>query len=199
MTCGTPWTGCTTTISISITRWTTWQTRVTPGISTSTRVATSDSLPAAVRGRTAARPIECPRFSGTAASLITWTTGARKADTNGPIGITRCGNTSGRITKELFARLARIVHHGKESHRPLRLRVHPLPAPRQTNVRPLLSLRRLPAADGQRVRTQRDHRDPGGQAAPRHADSSAGATRERTARYLPLPHMSDRDLERLRK
>jgi hypothetical protein len=32
-----------------------------PGFSISTRVATSGSRPVVVRGRTAARPIECPR------------------------------------------------------------------------------------------------------------------------------------------
>jgi hypothetical protein len=95
-------------------------------------------------------------------------------------------------------RLTRIVHHGKESHRRLRLRIDPLPAPRQANVRPLLSLRRLPAADGQRVCTQRDYRDAGDQAGPRQAGSCAGAARERSARHLPLPKMSDRGLERLR-
>ena len=33
--------------------------------------------------------------------LITWTTGIRKADTNGPIGITRCGNTWARTSKNI--------------------------------------------------------------------------------------------------
>ena len=37
---------------------------------------------------------KCQRSSGTAASRITSTTGALKADTNGPTGIIRCGNTS---------------------------------------------------------------------------------------------------------
>ena len=49
----------------------------------------------------------------------------------------------GRTTKNV--RLVRIVQHGKESHRQLRVRIRPLPAPRQANVRPLLSLRRLSA------------------------------------------------------
>src|SRR5262249_7661789 len=48
----------------------------------------------------AGRPTECPRSSGIAALLIIWTTGARRADTNGPTGITRCGSTSARTTKE---------------------------------------------------------------------------------------------------
>ena len=78
------------------------------------------------------------------------------------------------------------------------MRIHPLPARRQANVRPLLSLRRLPAANGQRVRTQRDYRDSGDQAAPRQACSRAGAARERSARHPPLPQVSNRTVERLR-
>ena len=35
-----------------------------------------------------------------AASLIIWTTGAQKAATNGPTGITRCGNTSASTSKK---------------------------------------------------------------------------------------------------
>lgn len=52
-----------------------------------------------------------------------------------------------------------IVYHAKETYRPLRLRIDPLPIGRQTDVRSLLSLRRLPAGDGQRVRAQRNYRD----------------------------------------
>jgi len=79
-------------------------------------------------------------------------------DTNGPPGITNVGVRRRALLKNCS--LARISHHGKESHRRLRLRIYPLPTPRQANVHPLLSLRRLPAADGKRVRAQRDHRDP---------------------------------------
>ena len=71
-----------------------------------------------------------------------------------------------------------ISHYDKETYRRLRLRIHPLPASGQADVGPLLSLRRLPAADGERVRTQRDHRNSGDQAASREADSRAGAARE---------------------
>ena len=46
--------------------------------------------------------------------------------------------------------------------------------------------------------TQRDHRDSGNQNAPRQAGSRGGAARERSARNLPLPQVSDRGLERLR-
>jgi hypothetical protein len=41
-----------------------------------------------------------PRCLGIAALLITWTTGARKEATTGPIGITRCGNTWARTSEE---------------------------------------------------------------------------------------------------
>src|SRR5947208_7216773 len=88
-----------TTTSISITRWTIWLTRMTHGFSISMPVATSASRLAAVHGRTAGQPTECQRFSETAALLIVWTTGARREVTNGPTGITRCGNTSERTTK----------------------------------------------------------------------------------------------------
>ncbi len=94
--------------------------------------------------------------------------------------------------------LSLISHHGKEIYWPLCLRIHPLPTLRPADVRSLLSLRRLPATDGQRVRAQCNHRDQGNQAGPRQTGSSAGPTRERTARYLSLPKVSDRRLERLR-
>jgi hypothetical protein len=45
--------------------------------------------------------------------LIIWTTGARRAGTNGPTGITRCGNTSARTTKELFASLGSLTMEKK--------------------------------------------------------------------------------------
>src|SRR5207302_5032855 len=53
-----------------------------------------------VRGRRATRPTGCPRSSGIAELRIISTTGARRAGTNGPTGITRCGNTSARTTQE---------------------------------------------------------------------------------------------------
>src|ERR1051325_8294865 len=84
-------------------------------------VVTFDSSPAVVRGKIADRPIECPRFSGIVASRITWTTGVLRADTNGHTGITRCGNTSARTTKQTWS--DRIADNGKESHRRGRLRV----------------------------------------------------------------------------
>src|SRR5678815_770762 len=82
---------------------------MTLGFSTNTGVATSISRPAVVRGRTAGRPTECLRSSKIAALLIIWTTGAHRAGTNGPTGITRCGNTSARTTKELFASLGSLT------------------------------------------------------------------------------------------
>jgi hypothetical protein len=41
-----------------------------------------------------------------------------------------------------------INRHGKETQRRLRLRIDPVPIAQQANVRPLLSLRRLSAANG---------------------------------------------------
>ena len=41
----------------------------------------------------------CPGRSRAGALLITWTTGVRRADTNGPTGITRCGSTWARTSK----------------------------------------------------------------------------------------------------
>ena len=80
------------------------------------------------------------------------------------------------IRRRTLLRTVRLAfQHGKESHRRLRVPIHPLPAPGQANVRPLLSLRRLSATDGQRVRAQRDHRDSRDQAAPRQAGTGAGA------------------------
>jgi hypothetical protein len=66
-----------------------------------------------------------------------------------------------------------------------------------TSERPLtIPFGRMISVD--RVRTQRHHRDSGDQAAPWQAGSRAGATRERHARHLPLPQVSNPGLERLR-
>ena len=43
------------------------------------------------------------------ASRIISTTGARRAGTNGPTGITRCGSTSARTTKNRWARLGGVA------------------------------------------------------------------------------------------
>jgi len=71
---------------------------MTLGFSTNTGVATSISRPAVVRGRTADRLTECRRCWRAGESLIIWTTGARRAGTNGRTGIIRCGSTSAPIT-----------------------------------------------------------------------------------------------------
>ncbi|MFL6538593.1 MAG: hypothetical protein ACJ8JD_10495 [Chthoniobacterales bacterium] len=60
-----------------------------PGSANSSRPATSTSPPAPALEKFPAPPTKCPKSFPAPALIITSTTGARKAATNGPTGITQ--------------------------------------------------------------------------------------------------------------
>src|SRR6185437_9277170 len=82
----------------------------------------------------------------------------------------------------------------------MRVRRRPLPPDGGADVRALLSLPRLPAADGQRVRAQRARRDGAGRAAGGRAGAVRDADRQRSpALHLSLSDLWRRRLERVRR
>src|SRR2546430_3105837 len=93
-TCGTSWTGCTTTIFTSIIPSITSRTPAIPGSFTRSRAVTFTSVLVRVHGRTVGLPTASQKFSPAKASATRWTIGARRAATIGRTGNTRCGNTS---------------------------------------------------------------------------------------------------------